>query len=422
MRKTITARDVAVISSLTTSAENYTVVWELLKKHYDNKKLIINSHLAQLLDFPQITKNKHTSLKQFIVHLRTHPKALEVLGLPVAQWDAIIIFLARNKLDYYSQRDWEEDIGQRAPEYMPTTEDFLKFLNERCRTLEMLDSGQGQGKHETTQKKDVAKKSDKRVTLASTSQSCPICKGNHQVYNCSDLLKMSALDRQAAVKEKHLCLNCLKTGHYVKICKSTNCRKCSKAHNTLLHVESTETKDQANSSESRKSEDENKPVVMPCVKNTANYNTKNGRSILTARVSNVPRSYVILATAQIYVRDIDGKRLTCRALLDPGSQSHLVTSKLVRRLQVPCKKESRTINGVMQNVTDIKSSTTIRIESCHSGFRADLDCLVLPVITSRLPQVNINKRFITLPEDNRIADPDFDKSGKIDLLRNRFAK
>lgn len=69
----------------------------------------------------------------------------------------------------------------------------------------------------------------------------------------------------------------------------------------------------------------------------------------------------------------------------------------------------------MQNVTDIKNSMTIRIESCHSSLRVDLDCLVLPVIISRLSQVNINKRLI-LPEDNRIADPDFDKTEEIDLL------
>lgn len=45
-----------------------------------------------------------------------------------------------------------------------------------------------------------------------------------------------------------------------------------------------------------------------------------------------------------------------------------------------------------------------------------MDCLVLPGITSRISQVNVDKGLITLPEDNKIADPDFDKSGEIDLL------
>lgn len=78
-------------------------------------------------------------MKQFIIHLRTHLKVLEILGQPINQWDTFIIFLARNKLDYLSQRAWEEEIGQEL-NYMPTTEEFLKFLSGRCRTLEMLDS------------------------------------------------------------------------------------------------------------------------------------------------------------------------------------------------------------------------------------------------------------------------------------------
>jgi len=92
-----------------------------LKGHYENKKLIINSHLTRLLEFPQITKDKHKTLKQFIVHIRTHLKTLKVLGQPVNQWDSIVIYLARNRLDYYSQREWEEVIGQQEHDHMPTS-------------------------------------------------------------------------------------------------------------------------------------------------------------------------------------------------------------------------------------------------------------------------------------------------------------
>lgn len=51
------------------------------------------------------------------MHIRTHLKALEVLKQPVVQWSTIIIFLAGSKLDYYSQREWKEKIGQRGIEY-----------------------------------------------------------------------------------------------------------------------------------------------------------------------------------------------------------------------------------------------------------------------------------------------------------------
>jgi len=105
LRSAVKDEVLQVISSLNTTIENYEIAWDLLTGHYENKKLIINSYLTRLLEFPQVTKDKHKTLKQFIVHIRTHLKALEVLGQPVNQWDSIVIFLARNKLDYHSQRE-----------------------------------------------------------------------------------------------------------------------------------------------------------------------------------------------------------------------------------------------------------------------------------------------------------------------------
>lgn len=85
LRSTLKDEALQTISELSTSAENYAIAWDLLKERYENKKLIIISHLSRLLDFPTVTKNKHVAMKQFIMHIRTHLKALEVLKQPVAQ-------------------------------------------------------------------------------------------------------------------------------------------------------------------------------------------------------------------------------------------------------------------------------------------------------------------------------------------------
>lgn len=70
----------------------------------------------------------------------------------------------------------------------------------------------------------------------------------------------------------------------------------------------------------------------------------------------------------------------------------------------------------MRNAVEIGKATKVQIESRHSGFKADLDCLVLPYITERLPQIKIDKKLLDKPEDHRLADPAFDKPGKIDVL------
>jgi len=136
-----------VTGGLKTSAENYFIAWDLLKHHYEDKRLIMNNHLTKLLNFPAVVKNQYNAtMKQLVVHIRTHLKALQVLGQPTDKWDTIIIHMAKNKLDFRLQHAWEEEVSQRGTDYMPAMEEFLQFLSEKCRTWQMLDN---RGKEES---------------------------------------------------------------------------------------------------------------------------------------------------------------------------------------------------------------------------------------------------------------------------------
>lgn len=46
---------------------------------------------------------------------------------------------------------------------------------------------------------------------------------------------------------------------------------------------------------------------------------------------------VILSTAQVQIEDANQNMQRCRVLLDPGSQSNLITEELVRKLKLKCK-------------------------------------------------------------------------------------
>ncbi|EZA53844.1 hypothetical protein X777_06648 [Ooceraea biroi] len=77
-------------------------------------------------------------------------------------------------------------------------------------------------------------------------------------------------------------------------------------------------------------------------------------SVIATNVQDVTRIYVagkhmlqvILSTAQVFVQDSDGNLVTCRALLDPGSQSNLITADLVQRLKLQQIKRNTIISGV----------------------------------------------------------------------------
>lgn len=165
----------------------------MLKDTYDNKMMIIETHLDEMLEFPTITKeDKADSIRKFVWHIHTHTKSLEALHQPVEQWDTIILHLAKKKLDFAEQHDWQNFIKDKTPQNMPKLEEFLKFLTERSHNLRVLK----QNKEKITKVKPIKVKSKgKSVSLATISRNCKICDGNHSVYKCEELLKLSVLTR-----------------------------------------------------------------------------------------------------------------------------------------------------------------------------------------------------------------------------------
>ncbi|XP_011858074.1 PREDICTED: uncharacterized protein LOC105555659 [Vollenhovia emeryi] len=388
-----------VVQGFSISDENYENAWTLLKNTYDNQMLIIETHLDALLQFPNIAKdNKADAIRQFTRHIQTHLESLRALHQPVEKWDTIIIHMAKKRLDFAEQRDWQNIVKSRTPTNMPKIEEFLKFLTERCHTLRVLN--QNKGKQASSEKPTTQKKGEKKVSLTTTPASCKICKGSHPIYKCEELLKQSVADRLVTVRDKKLCINCLNSGHYSRDCRSTTCKKCSKRHNTLLHREV----------EPQESESSTETSVVACA--TQEASKMETQSIYCAQTA----TKVILSTIKVHAYDSEGNVQACRALLDPGSQTNIITTSLTNKLKLVCNKEERPITGIGRTETSAYKVTQLRIKSIRSKFEATLECLVLPTITERLPQSKIDVKRVIIPRGALLADPCFDQPGPVDLL------
>ncbi|XP_039315259.1 uncharacterized protein LOC113005966 [Solenopsis invicta] len=318
------------------SNENYENAWQLLKNTYDNEMMIIETHLDALFNFPSITKdNKAESIRQLIWHIQTHKSSLKSLHQPVDHWDTIILHLSKKKLDYIEQRDWQDRAKDHTPQNMPKLDDFIAFLTERCHTLRMLNQNKiTPTKQQPSPKDNQEKKTGKKIVLAATSLQCKICNEAHQVFRCNELLKLAPDEHKKCIMEKRLCINCLNTGHQAKEGRASTCKKCSGRHNTLLHRE-----------EHKKTEEEitTAPVVVHCT---------NAVNVSSAAHKNTSAHH-ILSTAQVYIRNSDGKRVICRALLDPGSQLNVITTDLLQRLKLPWTKGDEPVSGIDRVKTDI---------------------------------------------------------------------
>lgn len=134
----------------------------------------------------------------------------------------------------------------------------------------------------------------------------------------------------------------------------------------------------------------------------------------------VPTAYqelhVLLSTARVVIEDDSGRQYVGRALLDPESQSHLISEDLVKRIGISTTKRKQSISGVSKITTNINRVAQVTIRSIYGGFTEKIDCLILPTITVRLPQVKIDKSKINILSWIQLADTAFDEPKPIDLL------
>lgn len=80
----------------------------MLEKRYENKKVVINYHVKNILfKLPSVSKESSSNLRKLLDTVQQHKSALEKLKLPLEQWDALVILIVLSKLHEQTNREWE---------------------------------------------------------------------------------------------------------------------------------------------------------------------------------------------------------------------------------------------------------------------------------------------------------------------------
>lgn len=138
LKSSLKGRVAEVVQSLESSAENYTIAWNLLTKRFEDKRAIANRHLQLLLDIPVMQKESGTQLRQTLDGILRHIRALEFLK--VNTWDMIIIHLMIAKFDPATRLEWRTHIKDKEE---ITVASLTDFLEERCLIIEPETSKPG---------------------------------------------------------------------------------------------------------------------------------------------------------------------------------------------------------------------------------------------------------------------------------------
>jgi len=86
---------------------NYSVAIKKLQQRFDNRSMVIQSHIRAILDFPQVQSAGANDLQALHSNIVSHVAALEALGQPVDMWDAWLVTVLLRKVDHGTCHEWQ---------------------------------------------------------------------------------------------------------------------------------------------------------------------------------------------------------------------------------------------------------------------------------------------------------------------------
>ena len=103
---------------------NYEVAWEMLRKSYKAKRVLISRYLSLLLELPLQQKESHEGLSKLATSTRQIIASLSALN--VKPCDELIVCILESKMHKTTREKWEE--GLSRDEY-PTLQSVYDFLD-----------------------------------------------------------------------------------------------------------------------------------------------------------------------------------------------------------------------------------------------------------------------------------------------------
>ncbi|GFR09894.1 uncharacterized protein TNCT_122501 [Trichonephila clavata] len=148
---------------LQTVNDSYSSLFEALKGRYENKRLIVNSHIAELLNPNKIKFESAFHLRNLIDSIQSHLRALKQLELePNTLYESMLIFVITQRLDDEPRKQYEMELHSND---LPRCYKFLDILIKRCQALENLQRNYSLGKKERlfSEIQIISRESDKKT-------------------------------------------------------------------------------------------------------------------------------------------------------------------------------------------------------------------------------------------------------------------
>nr|XP_029715446.1 uncharacterized protein LOC109621732 [Aedes albopictus] len=453
-----------ILDPIKVSEQGYKDAWRTLTLRFENKRQLIKCHIRTLFDTPAM---RHESAEDLLALVDRFEQQISVLKSLV-------------RLDSCTLREWENHCAKLDADNiasvlggtastssvvaddstsMPSYIQMVNFLQNYARVLHAVSpatfvpSPRNKPKLPpnsaafpvVTPQKSASSSTPSSSSTSNSEKPCEKCGQGHYLYHCPEFQKLDIAQRTDLVKQRNICLNCLRSSsHFARTCSGSRCRVCYRKHHTLLHTDSSDTK----STSSTQSEEstccvaveemlpgpsnpaQSKSVLQvqaqqPCTPSTSivpslrvHDISGNPQCALVSQSQAVIPGTVFLPTALVNIRSSRGRVITARCLLDCASQRNFVSAGLCEKLQLPRTRlpQPMTISGIGNTTTRVEHEVCVSVSSRISSFSVKCSMLILPSITVKLPQFSVDTRQWSIPERVDLADPTFAITSNIDMI------
>ncbi|XP_062713829.1 uncharacterized protein LOC134290668 [Aedes albopictus] len=420
LEKSLIGAASGIIDSKTLADNNYKHAWTILTERYENLRIIIDTHISELLGMKKMNRESHRELRELIDTCTRNIEGLKFMKQPVEATAGLIINkILVSCLDPATRKQWERTLNHGD---LPDLDDTLLFLKDQCRVLERCEvdnpsSAKSQpGKLSQSSVKPASVKVHSATPDAS-NESCSFCGKSHFSYQCPEFRKLSIAERVSKVKESRSCFNCLRRGHNSVNCSSKNhCSKCGKRHHSLLHDDGTKSGQSVSppASAPKPTDAVQKPVPDP--PQSSNTDSVQSATVSSSCSQSVALPNVLLLTAMVHLLDKSGHPVPCRAFLDCGAQTNLLSTSMFVKLGFDGLPVNVDIVGVSSTRSKSNCLVDVSLRSQYSDYQTILQCLVTAKITNPLPSQSIDISEWNIPSNIKLADPNFHVPATVDLL------
>ena len=204
-------------------------------------------------------------------------------------------------------------------------------------------SGKLPDQKEGVDRKDYIENHPKIDTTRPYQDECPICRKEHRVQKCFMFREADRVRKKKLIKEYRLCFCCLEKGHIGRVCRvKKRCGKdgCNRVHHPELHED---------------------------VEQNVNYQVRSKElaSEIKVRSYNVNQGTngTALGVVSVRVRNVQGRFVTARALVDEGSDTSFASRAFVRRLGFTGKRRKLKIVGVSRESKEEAEQQSLTVKT-----------------------------------------------------------